>query len=185
MRQASMRLANVVFRPLQKARNSLARRGCVGEAHRRLDGHPCGFVRYSRCGGESLSADTPGACTPRLAVRKPLPLPGWPCKLVRTPGAVTDDAAAHATRYTLYILYPLDRRARSALALQEVARVGRTAQMLRQPRYGISVRSPVDVIARLMRSSGQSASRTDIRYQVGKGTARHTREHRRVMRRPK
>jgi hypothetical protein len=180
VRQASIRLPNVMLCPLQKARNSLARRGCVGEAHRRLDGHPCGFVRYSRCGGERLSTDTPGACTPRLAVRKPLPLPG---------------VALHAgqdarSRYgsccsTLYTLYPLDRRARSALALQEVARVGRTAQTLRQPQYEISVRSPVDVIARLMRSSGQSASRTVIGYQVGNGTARHTREHRSVMLRPK
>ena len=77
-------------------------------------------------------------------------------------------------QYAPHALYPLDRRARSALALQEVARVGRTAQMLRQPQHEISVRSPVDVFARLMRSSGQSASRTVIGYQVGKGTARHT-----------
>ena len=70
-----------------------------------------------------------------------------------------------------HALYPLDRRARSALALQEVARVGLTAQALRQPQHDVSVRSPVDVSVRLIRRSGQLASRTVIGYQVGTRSA--------------
>jgi hypothetical protein len=180
VRQTSIQLANVELRPLQKARNSLARRGCVGSAHRGLDRHPCGFVRYSGCGGESLSEDTPGACTPRLAVRKPsLSLPGWPCQLIRTPGAVTDHAAPRST-WSLAI-----GSERSALASREVARARLKAHTLRQSQHNVSVRSPVDVIVQLIRRSGQLASRTVIGYQVGKGTARHTREHRHVVLRSK
>jgi hypothetical protein len=112
---------------------------------------------------------------------------GWRTETVISAGVAMQAGKDARSRYgscrsTLHMRYPVDRRARSALALQEVARVGLSvglkAQTLRQSHHDIRVHSPVEVIVQLIRSSGQSASRTVVGYQVGKGTARHTREHR-------